>query len=217
MPLKNRVNPFGEIFATDARGTFMGNRGQLHNAQQQITRHSARPMWIICRLQWKSIHREIMAPNQYTELFFLDEATALAAGHRPCGECRVDALRAFQSAWALGVEGNPAGRTLVTRMDLVLKQERALVDGQRHTFRVPLSDLPDGVFITRAGLPLLKWQGHLHRWSAAGYTSMEKLAPDGYGDVLTPPSTVKTLAAGFVPEVHSSVTQSPPESSLTTG
>ncbi|MGA1463409.1 MAG: hypothetical protein ACO38Y_11195 [Steroidobacteraceae bacterium] len=217
MPLQNRVNPFGEIFATDARGTFMGNRGRLHDDSRQIVRSSERKQWIICQLEWKQIRRQIMSPQSYTELFFLDEATALSAGHRPCGDCRVAALHAFQSAWALGMEGAPAGRTPVSRIDPILKRDRALVDGQRPTVRTALRELPDGAFIVRSGLPLLKWQGRLHRWSPAGYTGSEIINTDAYADVITPHCTVQVLRAGYVPVVHHSVDQTPPAPSAITG
>ena len=94
MTLQNRVTPFGEIVAVAARGTLMGNRGCLHDSERRIVKSSARVAWVTCRLEWQGMQRQIMAPGKYTELFFLDEATALAAGHRPCFECRrQDALR----------------------------------------------------------------------------------------------------------------------------
>jgi len=204
MSRQNRVTPLGEIIATPARGTLMGNRGCLHDVNQRVIRSSARPQWITCALKFKSIQRTLMSPGEYTELFFLDEATALAAGHRPCGECRRERLRAFQSAWATGVAGAPGSRILVDVIDTVLKNERHLRSGSRSTFRSVLGDLPDGAMLVRSSLPLLKWQGRLYRWSPGGYTGSEQLDPDSYADVLTPPSTMKVLQAGYVPEVHPS-------------
>src|SRR5258707_3661680 len=98
--LQNRVNPWGELFRTPARGTMMGNRGRtLHNAQQEIVRSYGGKRWICCLLEFKGRRRQIMSPGQYTELFFLDEATAFAAGHRPCAECRRERYKAFRAAW----------------------------------------------------------------------------------------------------------------------
>jgi len=204
MSLQNRVTPLGEIIANPARGTLMGNRGCLHDGQQRVVRAATRDAWITCRQDWKGIRRQLMAPGNYTELFFLDEATALAAGHRPCGECRGEQLRGFQGAWAAGVAGVPGTRTLVGDIDTVLKSERRIVSGQRITYRSMLGELPDGAMIVRSGLPLLKWQGHLHRWSPARYTGSEVIDPGSYADVLTPPSIVRVLQAGYVPGVHSS-------------
>src|SRR6478752_6588237 len=98
MPLQNRVTPSGLIIATSARGTFMGNRGRLHDEARRIVRTSAARAWLICRLEFKGRRREVMSPMAYTELFFLDEAVALAAGHRPCGECRRESYRAYIAA-----------------------------------------------------------------------------------------------------------------------
>ena len=121
MPLQNRVTPFGELIATPARGTLMGNRGCLHDAQQRIRRTFAVKRWIICVLEFKGRHRQVMAPGQYTELFFLDEATALAAGHRPCAECQRARYDLFRAHWA------GRGRTLpgADDMDDVLCRLRA--------------------------------------------------------------------------------------------
>jgi len=124
MPLQNRVTPFGEIVALPARGTLMGSRGCLHDVERKVVKSAARVAWVTCRLQWKDIHRTIMAPGKYTELFFLDEATALAAGHRPCGDCRAERLVEFERAWAAGVEGRPGGVAVVQNIDPVMKLDR---------------------------------------------------------------------------------------------
>lgn len=100
MPKQNRVTPYGELIATPARGTLMGNRGCLHNSRQQVVRHHRGKRWITCVLQFKDRHRAIMTPGHYTELFFLDEATALAAGHRPCAECSRSRFELFRTLWA---------------------------------------------------------------------------------------------------------------------
>src|SRR6476646_261897 len=104
MPKQNRVTPAGEIIATPERGTVMGNRGRLHDAGVKILRPFALKRWLICKLEFKERHRPVMAPNQYTELFFLDEATALAAGHRPCAECNRPGYNLFRELWT---QANP--------------------------------------------------------------------------------------------------------------
>lgn len=147
MTLRNRVTPFGQIVATPERGTLMGNRGRLHDTQKRIVRLKQKDAWITCQLSWNGIHRTIMAPDSYTELFFLDEATALAAGHRPCNDCRSERLDAFKRAWAAGVEGRPGNSTLVSRIDPVLKADRWERSGVQRTYQARLSDLPDGVMV----------------------------------------------------------------------
>jgi hypothetical protein len=131
MPLQNRVTPWGEIVATPERGLFMGNRGCLHDGQRRVTKAWARTPWVTCLLEFKDRHREVMSPGQYTELFFLDEATALAAGHRPCATCRRADYDAFKALW---LEANPElaarseGKT--TEIDKLLHAER--VDARRN-------------------------------------------------------------------------------------
>lgn len=150
-PLRNRVTPFGEIVAIPERGTMMGNRGILHNAHQQIRREWAGRAWISCLLEFRGRRDPVMAPGHYTRLFFLDEPTALAAGHRPCAYCRRAAYRAFRDAWAganpqhgLG----PAPRA--TELDRVLHQERLGLESSKRLHVAQLAGLPDGTFVTPA-------------------------------------------------------------------
>src|ERR1700694_3932569 len=117
MPLPNRVTPFGEIVAAPGRGLLTGNRGILHDPDRTIVRDSQVRRWIACRVEFRGRHRDIMTPGSWTELFFLDEATALAAGHRPCAECRHADYRRFQSAW------QPADATSADAMDAILHAE----------------------------------------------------------------------------------------------
>src|SRR3954468_17337754 len=131
MPLRNRVTPFGEIVAVPGRGTLMGNRGVLHNAEQQIVRDSAVKRWIACRIEFKGRHREIMQPNRWTELFFLDEAAAFAAGHRPCAECRREDFVRFCTAWQ-AVHG--AGQWPVDLIDNHLHEERRVGPWRKRTY-----------------------------------------------------------------------------------
>jgi hypothetical protein len=205
MTFQNRVTPFSEIVADPARGTLMGNRGCLHDDERRIVTSSARVAWITCRLEWDGIRRQIMAPGKYTELFFLDEATALAAGHRPCGECRAEKLAEFERAWAQGVEGRPGEVALVSRIDPIMKRDREERRGVQRRFTARAGDLPDGVMVQlpgEEGDARLKWRGQYWRWSPAGYSRPRVVEDKATVTVLTPACTVKVLAAGYVPEVH---------------
>jgi hypothetical protein len=207
MPRQNRVTPFGEIVATPERGLFMGNRGVLHDEGGRIRRPWQVKRWLICVLEFRGRRRAVMTPGRYTELFFLDEATALAAGHRPCAECRHARYVDFRDAWA---SGNPgllgAGRAAAEAIDDRLHAERLGPGRSKRTFLAPLDDLPDGVFVTPmgdTGRPYLLWGGRLLAWSPAGYTGRLR-RPRGEVAVLTPASTVGAIQAGYIPEVHSS-------------
>ena len=172
MPLQNRVTPFGEIVATPEHGTLMGNRGCLHDDGRQVVRRSARVAWVTCRLEWKDIRRAIMTPGKYTEIFFLDEATALAAGHRPCGDCRTERLVEFERAWAAGVEGRPGEVALVSRIDPVMKRDRSERDGVQRRTKARAGGLPDGVIVQlpgEEGIARLKWRGQYLKGSPSGY------------------------------------------------
>jgi hypothetical protein len=205
MPRQNRVTPFGEVVAVSERGTVMGNRGVLHDEIGTIRRPWQVKRWLLCRLEFRGRRRTVMAPGRYTELFFLDEATALAAGHRPCFECRRRAFHSFADAWS---SVNPGGeRVTASMIDEQLHAERVGPGRSKRTFRASLADLPDGVFVTGIdsveGAHLL-WKGRLLAWSPGGYTT--SLAAPGHGDVtvLTPESTMGVIRAGYVPEIHPS-------------
>jgi hypothetical protein len=193
MPRQNRCDPWGNIVAHPARGTLMGNRGCLHDDAGQIVRTSARAAWITCVPTWPGIRRPLMAPGQYTELFFLDEAIALAAGHRPCGSCRPEALAAFKLAWATAY--GLANLPRVAEIDGALRGSV-----RNHTGTV--DDLPDGAMIAADGEPLLRWQGRWLVWSFDGYRPAQ--APSAAGAVLTPARVLDVLKAGYLPEVHPS-------------
>lgn len=196
MPRQNRVDPWGKLVATSARGTLLGNRGVLHDCGGAIRRAWKVKAWIACRLAFKGRHRQVMTPNRWTELFFLDEATALAAGHRPCHECRrQDALR-FKAAWLAGQqrEGNPP----IGAVDDVLHAERL---GPRWSHR--LDALPAGTMIEHGDGAWLWWRGRLLPWSFQGYGAPADAAPVEV-TVLTPRSIVAALARGYVPAVHAS-------------
>ena len=186
----------------------MGNRGVLHDADQHIRKDFANKRWIICRLEFKGRRRQIMQPGQYTELFFLDEATALAAGHRPCAECQRQRFNEFRLAWMagsddLGRQEKPIG---AEDLDKALHPERIGPDGTKPTYRSICSDLPDGVFVAGVGSegdeePHLLWEGQLWAWRPGGYEETGFRAADQTVDVLTPRSTVNALAEGFLPAV----------------
>ena len=161
MPKQNRVAPDGQIIATEARGAFMGNRGILHNNQQEIVKPFAHKAWIICLLSFKGRQRQVMQPGNYTELFFLDEATALAAGHRPCFECRRPAAEAFRAAWLVGNPQFGFGHSVrAGEMDKMLHVERLtkafyIKDRKKKTYTAVLDTLPNGTFILWQERPYL--------------------------------------------------------------
>ncbi len=208
MPRQNRVTPFGEIVAAPERGTVMGNRGRLHDDRGRIRRAWQVTRWLLCRLEFNGRHRTVMAPNRYTELFFLDEATGLAAGHRPCFECRRPSFLAYADFWAVGNPG-PFGddRPTAGSIDERLHAERVGPDRSKRTYRANLDDLPDGVLITREGRDQ---EAHLIRgeelfaWSPGGYRERRPRPGREFVSVLTPPSTVNAIRAGYVPEIHPS-------------
>ena len=190
--LQNRVTPFGELVAIAERGGWTGNRGVLHDAERRIVRPWQNRRWIICRLEFKGRHRQVMTPGRWTELFFLDEATALAAGHRPCAECRRNDFNRFAAAWP-----HPLGGRRATEIDDVLHQER-------HAPPATAPDparLPDGTMVAAGATAYLVWGGGLRPWSPAGYLDEEPKAPAGPLRLLTPPSTVATIGNGYVPQI----------------
>jgi hypothetical protein len=199
--LQNRVDPKGEIIKTPARGAWLGNRGQLHNSGKTIIRPFKHKAWIICLLQFKSRHREVMAPGLWTELFFFDEATAFAAGHRPCFECRREDAKRFKAAW---LKGNPEyalpANVMIGKIDDVLQAERIGPDNSKVTFEANINGLPDGAFIVLNSEAYLLAGGGIYKWS-----------PDGYGDamlpesetvcVLTPRSVLNAFKNGYTPQM----------------
>ena len=195
MALQNRVTPFGDIIATPERGLMMGNRGILHDGNRRLGRRRwTHKAWICCVTEFRGRKRQVMAPGRYTELFFLDEAVALAAGHRPCFECRREAAKAYAACWG----GSPrAGE-----MDRELHAERLDARCRRTHFRQS-ADLPDGAFASRDGFAWLVRGPLLLRYSPAGYDAAIR-RPAGAVEVLTPPATLRALRAGYAPLLHPS-------------
>ncbi len=211
MPLQNRVDPFGELFAERSRGLLMGNRGgRIHTDERTLAkRRWVSPQWICCRLEFNARHRRVW-DDSYTELFFLDEVTALAAGHRPCFECRRKDADNFAELWAR-TRGLPV-RSLAPEMDKALHAER--LDGHaKRLHRRKIERLPDGAMVTLEGEGAFAVRdGVLLHWTPQGYDAARPLPRDAV-DVLTPPSILSVLAAGYRPQWHSTadkVTSSPP-------
>jgi hypothetical protein len=208
LPRRNRVIPAGEIVAVPERGTMMGNRGVLHDAGGRIVRPWKLKQWLICVLEFNGRHRTVMTPNRYTELFFLDEATALAAGHRPCFECRRGRFVAFRSAWTAGNRPNVGPDPIKVKViDDQLHTERIGADRLKQTYRANLDDLPNGVFVNlygRGGEAFLIWDDELLTWSPGGYRERLRKPRNEVATVLTPQSTVNAIWSGYLPEIHPS-------------
>ena len=191
-PLQNRVDPFGEFHSVAERGGLMGNRGgRLHRGDRTLSgRRWTSRRWIACVCAFKGRRREVWG-NSYTELFFLDEPSALAAGHRPCFECRREAAKAFLAAFP----GRPRG---ADAMDEALHRER-VENRAKRIWRTRLGDLPAGAMIARDRRAYAVRAGALLPWSFAGYGTPAPLEPGALADVLTPPSTVAALKSGYRP------------------
>ena len=200
--LQNRVDPQGNIIKTSARGAWLGNRGQLHGDTKTILRPFKLKAWLICLLEFKDRHRQVMAPNLYTELFFLDEATALAAGHRPCFECRRDDANRFKAAW---LKGNPEygfdHKVLIGKIDEIIHQERIDKKGSKVTFEAAVEDLPDGVFIRIDGEPYLLVRTVAWHWTPFSYEQGALISASAKVTVLTPRSVVNAFCSGYRPQM----------------
>jgi hypothetical protein len=206
VPLQNRVTPTGEIVADPGRGLLMGNRGCLHGPDRRL--HAARwrsKAWICCVLEWKGVRRDPMPPGRWTALFFLDEATALAAGHRPCAYCRRADFTAFVAGWRGAHE-----RPRAPEIDARLHAERVDPRSRRQRTRPAVAgELPDGVMVRHGGTLGLVAGGRLLPWSFAGYLAPVPLPPAAAVELLTPPATMATIAAGYRPLVHPSAPAAP--------
>jgi hypothetical protein len=187
VPLQNRVTPLGDLISDPARGLLYGNRGCLHDCDGTIRRSFAVKQWIACRLEFKDRKRRLLRPGRYTELFFLDEATAFAAGHRPCAECRREDYNRFVEVVGLRAAA----------IDERLHCERLDASGARRLYRANVEDVPDGAFVLEDGEPWLVLGGELLRWTPAGYTERARRRPKGDVALITPPLLVDVLRSGW--------------------
>jgi hypothetical protein len=202
MPLQNRVLPTGEIVAIPDRGMFVGNRGIVHNPATKtlLKKRWSTDAWLTCVLEFRGRRRKVMERQSWTELFFLDEATSLAAGHRPCFYCRREDANRFRAAWE---KGNRTGEVLAPDIDAVLHRERFASGKRLHPLPRALEKLPDGTMVQAGEESFLIAQGRPLLWSPSGYRAVKGAIGDA--KLLTPPSTVRALAAGYRPALHPSV------------
>jgi len=202
MPLQNRVTPTGDIIATAHRGMFTGNRGIIHDPTTKtlLKKRWSSPAWITCVCEFRGWRRKVMGGRSWTELFFLDEATAFAAGHRPCFFCRRDDANRFRAAWE---EGNGVAVIRAREMDAVLHRERLERGRKRlHSLPMPVTQLPDGAMVQQDEEGFLILQGKALQWSMAGYQKADGAIENAL--LLTPPSTLRALSAGYRPLLHPS-------------
>ena len=204
MPLQNRVTPTGDIIATPHRGLFTGNRGIIHDpATKTLNRRWASQAWLTCLCEFRGKRRKVMGGRSWTELFFLDEATAFAAGHRPCFYCRRDDANQFRAAWE---QGNGVSNVLARDIDAVLHRER--LDGgrkRRHELPMPPEQLPDGAMLQEGAQIYLIVQGRALLWTPGGYRDAAHVMEGAL--LLTPPSTLRALSAGYLPVLHESAVE----------
>jgi hypothetical protein len=198
MPMRNRVTPLGDVVAVPLRGSWLGNRGILHEGTQVVRFHRS-PLWIICELRFKDWRAPRWEPHRYTALFFHDEAVALAAGHRPCALCRRGSYNEFRRAWA-GARGGDV--PLAKELDRQLHGER-IVRGTHRRRLHPMgwTGLPAGTFVLVDGAPALVGPDSVVPWTTDGYGAPRRRPAGGAADVITPPSTVDALANGYRPQV----------------
>ncbi len=207
-PLRNRVNPWGQLCSVRDRGQLMGNRGILHDEHNQIVRPWAHKAWVTCQIAFRGIKRpQPFSRGNYSELFFLDEATSFAAGHRPCAYCQRGRFKAFKAAWlssnAMVAESTTAS---IATIDNKLHEDRAIRGGGKRTFEATVADLPMGaMFAFELAAYLVTSRGCLP-WSFGGYGSPVDFGASRLVTVLTPQSVVRTFESAFTPRVHSSAT-----------
>lgn len=201
MPRRNRVRPTGELEAVTSRGLYWGNRGPLLNKAGKLARYSSGKNWIICMLEFHGRHRTQWQPGHLTELYFLDEATGLAAGHRPCGECRYHDYQAFKKAWQ---GAYPNALSDANSIDIQLHADRLAAPGVRRTYRAAPATLPFGTMVAIGAEPHLVTKSGLVAWSFDGYRAGNADSLPEQVEVITPHATVAVLAAGYQPAIHPS-------------
>ena len=202
MPLQNRVLPSGEIVAIPQRGLFVGNRGIIHDPATRtlLRKRWSTHAWLACVLEFRGRRRKVMQRRSWTELFFLDEATAFAAGHRPCFYCRRDDANRFRAAWE---KGNRLSATLAPDMDAVLHRERFASAKKLHPLPMRIEKLPDGTMVRAGEEDFMIVQGRPLLWTPSGYRAAKGNIKDA--KLLTPPSVVLAFSAGYRPVIHPSV------------
>ena len=201
MPLQNRVTPTGDIIATPHRGLFTGNRGIIHDpvTKTLLKKRWSTPAWLTCVLEFRGRRRKVMGGRSWTELFFLDEATAFAAGHRPCFYCRREDANRFRAAWEAG---NGVKDVLAHEMDSALHAQRLASGKELHPLPMKIQKLPDGTMVQEGDDSFLIAQGRVLKWSPAGYAAAGRVLDQAM--LLTPPSTVRAFAAGYRVVLHPS-------------
>ena len=209
MPRRNRVDPFGDLFAVGARGLFTGNRGCLVNHEEKIVRHHGTTLWIICKIEFRGWRWPLARPKRWTPIFFLDDAVALAAGHRPCSLCRREDYHSYRNA---------ISQTISRRTPLLAKEINARLGEERLgrgrgltrapdrlLWSTPFSELPDGsVILDENGDTQLIFSGVLLRFNFDGWHSPLDKPKQGMATVLTPPTSIAALRHGYIPTLHPS-------------
>ncbi len=207
MSLQNRVDPWGVLNAVPSKAaTRMGNRGILHNESNAIVRPWAHKAWVSCLLSFKDIKRpRPFSAGQYSELFFLDEATAFSAGHRPCAYCQRERHMRFKEAWLQGnVDAHSRAAMRMPEIDRLLHADRVVGRSDKRTYTAGISTLPVGTMFERGGSAfVVSTKGYLP-WSFDGYGEATEIGPDTSVTVLTPQSIVRAFLCGFVPQLHTS-------------
>jgi hypothetical protein len=192
-PSRNRVTPMGDIEAIPLRGAWTGNRGILHSGEK-IVRFHASDLWITCALEFRGRWRQQWQPHHYTFLYFHDEAVSFAAGHRPCAECRRESYNVYRAAWAQGLSAGVPSATMINQR---LDAERIVAGTHRRRLHsASWSDLPDGAFVLLDS-PAVVVGSHLAEWTTEGYRTRHRRPRHGRARVITPPSTVAALRAGY--------------------
>lgn len=195
MPYRNRVTPLGEITAIPLRGAWTGNRGIIHEGHEIVRQHGG-DLWITCALQFKGRHVEQWRPRRFTWLFFHDEAVSFAAGHRPCGECRHRDYMAFKNTWPR--ESSDDQLPSARQMNQRLHAERMIKGTRRRRLHdLEWKTLPDGAFVLHDGTPVLVLDSELIEWTEQGYRGRWPRPTYGQAEVITPPSILAVLRAGY--------------------
>jgi hypothetical protein len=208
MPRRNRVDPFGDLHAVPDRGMLMGNRGVLVDDHRALVKHHSGNMWISCVTSYRDWRSPLDQPHHWTPLFFLDEAVALAAGHRPCGLCRREAHLRYRDAITSGlglggpIKADELNRRLAAER---LRRGRGLDrTADRRTWKLDAEAVPDGAVVLLEGRPHLIWSRRVHGFSFSGWTDAGRRPEEGALEVLTPATSTLALQHGYSPLMHPS-------------